>query len=326
MKFGLNTKQWGNFYNEALEQALLAKKLGFSSIWFMEHHGYDKAGYLSSPLKALTALAGELEGMILGTNILIAPLYNPVRLAEDVAHLDVISGGRFVLGVGIGYRPEEYEALGLPDLYKRRGGWLDETIPFLRKCWSEESVAHEGKFYRVKDVRIEPRPVDKNGPSIYVGGRSRAALTRAAKLGDGWIEGPASFRSDVVEYSRTYTEESQKIGKGPKIILTRDSFVANDADSAWNACEPALTRSYLDYANHGHPVIKQDFNPREDGKDMFIVGNPDEAIAEIEKYKKEINVDHIVLRPSFNEKISHENILSAIRLVGEKVIPYFQEK
>jgi probable F420-dependent oxidoreductase len=133
----------------------------------------------------LGVVAGATERLRLVTSVLVLPYRNPVLTAKMVASLDVLSGGRVMLGIGTGWLKEEFEALGSPD-FSRRGAVTDEWITIFKQLWSQSPASFDGRFYRYTDIRCEPFPVQKPHPPIWVGGHSPAALRRTARHGDGW--------------------------------------------------------------------------------------------------------------------------------------------
>ncbi|HET6605520.1 MAG TPA: LLM class F420-dependent oxidoreductase [Rhodopila sp.] len=133
----------------------------------------------------LGVVAGATEKLRLVTSVLVLPYRNPVLTAKMVASLDVLSGGRVTLGVGVGWLKEEFEALGSPD-FERRGAVTDEWIAIFKQLWTQSPASFKGEFYQYADIRSEPFPLQKPHPPIWVGGHSRAALRRTAKHGDGW--------------------------------------------------------------------------------------------------------------------------------------------
>src|SRR5689334_11528585 len=134
----------------------------------------------------LARLAALTERVTVGTAILLLPLYPPALVAKQVADLDRVTGGRVVLGIGVGGEyPAEFRACGVP--IAERGRRTDEAIPLLRRLWTAEEVSHPGPFHPMEDVRIQPAPVQPGGPPIVVAGRQPVAMRRAATLGDGWM-------------------------------------------------------------------------------------------------------------------------------------------
>jgi alkanesulfonate monooxygenase SsuD/methylene tetrahydromethanopterin reductase-like flavin-dependent oxidoreductase (luciferase family) len=175
----------GELYREAVQLALEAERLGFDSVWLSEHHFFPD-GYTPSPLVHAAALASRTERIAIGTGVMLAPLHNPVRLAEDAATVQVLSDGRLVLGLGQGWRREEFDGLGIP--YEGRHLRLEETVRVLRDAWG--------------DGPVTPKPTPR--PPIWIGGMSEPAVRRAARIGDCYLASWASvddFRRRV-EWAR----------------------------------------------------------------------------------------------------------------------------
>ena len=176
---GLWTGQ-GSDYRDAVPLAVAAEEAGFDSFWVTEHHSLPD-GYLPAPLTLLAALAPVTARIALGTGLVLAPLHHPLRLAEDAAVVDRLSGGRLVLGLGLGYAEHEYRAFGVDPA--RRGGRLEALVGALRTAWTGRPFcAPELGLY---DVRVTPTPA--HPVPIWLGGSSDKAFDRAARLGDGFI-------------------------------------------------------------------------------------------------------------------------------------------
>jgi len=323
MKFGMAPIQWGWYWSWTVEEVQLAEKLGFDSAWILEHHGREDM-YYPSPLVALAGLASATKRIELGTCILILPLYHPVHVAEDAAVVDVISGGRLILGVGLGYRREEYEVFQVP--MKARGDRMTESLVLIKKLWTEPTVDFEGKFFKVRGFSLYPKPVRKPHPPIWVGGWSRRALRRAAELGDAWFIGPVGSLGDVLNSYRVYMDYTKKLGKKPeRIPLVREAYVAEDPVEAREKAEKYIGAMYFrDYVSWGHSLVK-DLRGFEDvARDRFIVGDPDECISQVEDAAKRLGVTDMIFRVHYPGMDLKEG-LEVIRLLGEKVIPYFKD-
>jgi alkanesulfonate monooxygenase SsuD/methylene tetrahydromethanopterin reductase-like flavin-dependent oxidoreductase (luciferase family) len=170
------------FHAQALEQIVAAEALGFDSVWLTEHHFTDD-GYTPSPLVVAGAIGARTSRMRIGTNLMILPLHDPVRIAEDAATLSLITGGRFDLGVGGGYRKVEFDQFGR-DL-RHRPSLMEEAVAVIRAAWSGERVDFAGKRFRVGGLRVTPAP--EHPPRLLMGGLSAPAMERAAALGDGFL-------------------------------------------------------------------------------------------------------------------------------------------
>jgi probable F420-dependent oxidoreductase len=190
MKVGVNLL---NFGPAASPESLLrwtrtVEALGYHFIMISDHVAPTPdvmARYpvpLYDPFASLVWLAGQTRALELGTTVVILPYRHPLHLARLTANLDNLCGGRFILGVGVGWAKQEFEALGVP--FNRRGAISDETLAIVRRCWTEDVVTHAGRFFTFRDVHTAPRPLRR--PPIWVGGGSDAALRRAVRHGDAW--------------------------------------------------------------------------------------------------------------------------------------------
>ncbi|MBX3706389.1 MAG: LLM class F420-dependent oxidoreductase [Pseudomonadales bacterium] len=211
MKFGLFGVCSGICADPAVGRRLarLAEDLGYESLWTGEHVVLPEPRQAPSPAEpefpmlhpstGLAFLAAVTEHVLLGTGIVLIAQRNPVVLAKEMASLDVLSGGRLVLGVGAGYLHQEFRALGIP--FDERGARTDEAIDVLRALWNEPHPRFRGQFTSFNNIQSQPRPVQPGGPPIVVGGTSRAALRRAVQKAQGWY----GFALDV-EQTRTVLE------------------------------------------------------------------------------------------------------------------------
>lgn len=328
MKLGFIPTEGGYFYADFVEEVLYGEELGFDSVWLEEHHSV-KNHYWPSPLVALAGVATRTSRIMLGTDIVVLPFYHPVRIAEDIAMLDGMSGGRFILGAAIGYRPEEFTLYGVP--LEKRGANYAESITLMRHLWREESVTFQGKYYQVENAKIEPRPLQP--PQIWLGGWGPLMLQRAATLGDAWIPGPTAGLDKLLEAKAQYMDYLKEAGKDPQTVptpLTREVVIADTDEKAREMAERFLMINYRDEYGGGwkHPLIrKEDGVPvnqlDELGKDRFIIGSPDTCLRQIQRFVDTFCVDHLICRLYF-PGIPHDFIMDELELLGKEIIPAFK--
>jgi alkanesulfonate monooxygenase SsuD/methylene tetrahydromethanopterin reductase-like flavin-dependent oxidoreductase (luciferase family) len=231
---------FGTFYAEMFRQVDFVEQAGFDSIWLTEHHFTDD-GYLGALMPVLAAIASRTRRVTLGSYVLLAPFYHPLRLAEDSAAIDVISNGRLRLGIGLGYRGEEFGGFGIAR--SERLGRTLETIEILKRAWTGERFSYDGKYFKFNDVRVLPRPLSQPHPELLWGGMTAKAIERGARLG-------LSFACNLGRREvQLYRDALQRYGKDLaafSIVGNRIVYVADNFDQAWADIEqPALYQASL---------------------------------------------------------------------------------
>ena len=306
------------------------EELGFDSVWMEEHHGVYNH-YWPSPLVVLAGFATRTSRLVLGTNIAVLPFYQPVRMAEDAAMLDIMSGGRFILGVAIGYRADEFALFEAP--MEKRGARLSEAVRLMQRLWTEDEVTFEGQYYRLERARLEPKPTTAGGVPIWIGGWGTLSLRRAAELAAGWVPGPTAKLDKLLDAQATYRGFLQAAGRNPAgypTPLTREVVIADTSARARELAERHLLVNYRDEygGSWSHPLIAQEgaavvSHLDSIGQDRFIVGNPDECIATIRRFQEAFGVDHLICRLYF-PGMPHEHILRELELLSREVFPAFR--
>ena len=231
-----------SLYAAALEQCAWADKLGFTDVQLMEHHA-STDGYLPSPIVLGSAVAGVTSRLAVRLCLVLLPLYDPLRIAEDLAVLDLISGGRLRLTVGLGYRQEEYDQFGVD--MRRRPSLMEEAVQTLKRAWTGEPFD-----YRGRRVRVLPRPAQRPRPLISMGGASPASARRAARIADAYY--PVAPRLYEI-----YRDELLALGKTPPPADGRAEtssgdvyvFVAEDPEREWAQIAPHAAHDTREYAS-----------------------------------------------------------------------------
>jgi alkanesulfonate monooxygenase SsuD/methylene tetrahydromethanopterin reductase-like flavin-dependent oxidoreductase (luciferase family) len=263
-----------DLYRAAVEQCAWADRLGFDSVSLLEHHA-SVDGYLPSPIVLGSAVAGVTERMLIRMSVVLLPLYDPIRAAEDLAVLDLISDGRLRLTVGAGYRDVEYEQFGLD--IKRRPSLMEHGISVLKQAWSGEPFE-----YRGHTVRVLPRPAQRPRPEIALGGSSPAAAKRAARIAD-------DFQPVVPKLYDIYLEELAALGKPvpERRVRSRGGgmffHIAEDPDRAWASIAPHAMHETNDYAEwakgmRGSPYRAFDSADELRASGMYEIVTPEAAV------------------------------------------------
>jgi alkanesulfonate monooxygenase SsuD/methylene tetrahydromethanopterin reductase-like flavin-dependent oxidoreductase (luciferase family) len=287
-------------FQQLVRQVEAARDLGFHSVWVGDHHVTPHLYYQSVPAIArLTAHAGTMQ---IGPFLLL-PLYPPVLLAEQMATLDVITDGRLTLMIALGWQPEAYAAFGIP--WKERVARFEEGMAILRLLFAKDTVDYHGRFHRFEGVSFQPKPVRGRIP-LWIGASAEPAIRRAARLGDAWIIGPLTPLETVKAQMNVYKAALQEYGKEGTVDefpMRRDVFIAEDREAALKIVEPALKSGYRGV--RGNPL------------EVLIVGGPHEFIEKIEQLRA-LGTSHVLLRFIVQ---TQEDILRAIQIIGEQVIP-----
>jgi alkanesulfonate monooxygenase SsuD/methylene tetrahydromethanopterin reductase-like flavin-dependent oxidoreductase (luciferase family) len=311
-------------FAETLEQVRLIRQLGFDSIWAGEHH--VTPGFHFYPQMALLQrLAAEAEGLWIGTNVTLLPLHNPVELAEVGAFMDMITGGKFLLGIGLGYRPEEYAIYGVP--MPERVSRFNEAVTIIRRLWTEDHVTHKGRHWQFSDATIRPRPLQQPNPPIIIGAQVEAAITRAAKIGDGWLVVPIPTLDQLTGQMAQYKSArlAAKLPASPHICRLLEVGCAPDDATAARRVAPFLMEKYKAYFSWGLEGLTIDPKapPEEQFRGLavnrFAVGSPS-SVADMLVAQHRAGVTHLSMRASW-PGMGQDDILAGIELLGKQVLP-----
>jgi alkanesulfonate monooxygenase SsuD/methylene tetrahydromethanopterin reductase-like flavin-dependent oxidoreductase (luciferase family) len=297
---------------DLVEQVRAARRAGFASVWFPHH-------YLTAPLQMLqlapvmSYLLPEAKGMTVGPGILILPLLNPVHVAEEAATLDALSEGKFVLGVGLGYREGEFAAFGMP--LSERVARFNEAVGLIRRLWAEERVTHEGRFWRVQDHGASLRPSAGNLP-IWIAAQAEPAIRRAARLGEAWLIVPSSTLMEVDAQMRVYRAGLVEAGRHADCFpIERECYVGSSHARALEECRGPLEYKYAAYAAWGLRASTQ--VPFEEFvRDRFIIGDAAFVKEEVARYREVLGVDHFIMRVQW-PGLDQDKALASIRRLGE---------
>ncbi|UCE84646.1 MAG: LLM class flavin-dependent oxidoreductase [Deltaproteobacteria bacterium] len=292
----------GGSRDDVLSLSRRIETLGFDSIWAGDHISFHVP--IIESITLLSFVAAATERVRLGTGVYLLPLRHPSITAKTTAALDRLSGGRLTLGVGVGgeFAPE-FEATGIP--LRERGSRTDESIPLLRRLWTEDGVAHEGRHFRFAPVSLDPKPLQPGGPPIWVGGRSPAAMRRAGRLGDGYI----STMTSTERYAKNLAAieaEAAACGRAPCAFGTGALLFTVLGD----AYEPALERA----ATMLGTIYRRDF--REAAARYCLLGRPEDCLEQLERFV-DAGCRHFTLSPlsdpsEFLERVA-EGILPELR-------------
>jgi probable F420-dependent oxidoreductase len=290
---------------EQLALARRCEELGLDSLWTGDHVSFH--GPIYESLTLLAAYAGITTRIKLGSGVYLLALRQPAVVAKITSTLDALSGGRLIFGVGVGgENPKEFEACGIP--HTERGARVTEGIDVVRTLWRDTPASFKGRFTEFAGVSIDPKPVQRPGPPIWVGGRSDAALKRAGRQGDGWV-------SYVVQPER-YAQSLAKIHEAAEQAGRRlDGFVAahltfitvgRDYESAERTWVRILSRRYA-----------QDFGPL--ARKYGVIGTPEQCAEQLERFAR-AGCHYFVMNPVGDPQDEREQL----EAIASEVIPRTQ--
>lgn len=318
MHFGVLLPHFGKEASPVrlVDGSKMCEEIGFDSVWVRDHllwhpHGMERAGLkFVEPFITLAAIAGVTRKILLGTAVLI-PVRWPLKLAQNLASLSYIAGGRVIAGVGLGSTPAELAAAGLKG--EDRVNILRETVEILRLIWEENNASYKGKIFAFEDATIEPKPVEPI--PIFYGGSTRASIRRVAEYCDGWIAGrvPMATYDDRLRYLRQLTDRKITLANIPIIRIDRDRKKARgDIDIE------ALAGSSEGSSHWVKPAAGK-FQTIEDLEGLLIVGNPDDCAREIEKFLQR-GIEHLV----FDLRLQYDRYEESLELIGKELLPRFR--
>jgi probable F420-dependent oxidoreductase len=292
-----------------LEWAEQSERLGFDALWFRDHVLWHSP--VLDPFTMLGAIAARTSRLRLGPGVLLLPLRHPTLVAKAIATLDVVSGGRAMLGVGVGGEfPKEYEACGVP--LSERGRRADEALEVIRALWTRAPAGHAGRFFPFEGAVMEPRPVQRPHPPIWVGGRSDAALRRAARFGDGWLAyfaTPGRIRESLEKIAAFREIASRETGApGPESRAFGAGLILYACLAASREEARAAAAAYLSNEYH---------QPFESLVDRYCaLGSPADCAQTVQRFV-EAGVDHVVLIPT----VTPERVSEQLARLAEDALP-----
>jgi alkanesulfonate monooxygenase SsuD/methylene tetrahydromethanopterin reductase-like flavin-dependent oxidoreductase (luciferase family) len=304
---------------QILQRAQLAYKTNFEALFVAQHYvtGPDSAILQSLPL--LAYLVGQVPGMYLGTSIFLLPLHHPVMVAEYVATLDNLSGGKFLFGVGQGYRDVEFQSFGIDK--RQRRDRLVEGLEVIRKLWSEDGVTFHGKCFQLDRVTIAPKPLQRPGPPILMGADTLKTVARVPEVADHWIASRRHSKPFLRKAVPAYKAALERQGKQFKgLFIFRDLCIADSMREAEDRIREGYERRYERYQQWGQPGERYDLAFDELKQDRLILGSPAEVIDQVMAYHDEFGAEFMwfmVDWPGMDPRFT----LETIQRFGEQVIP-----
>jgi luciferase family oxidoreductase group 1 len=321
-------------YTRAIDVAQAAETLGFRNIWLAEHH-FSTYGYLSRPAQLATFIAAKTTRLRVGTAVIVVPLHHPLVIAEEIATLDLLAGGRVDIGLGRGYQHYEFERLGL-ELDSARARW-EESVDIILKAFSGEPFTYDGKIFKIPETTIFPQPFQKPHPPIWVTAQSPESIEATVRRGFNVLTGGFGVPIErMAEFRRLFDRlvGEAKPARTPEVGVQRAVYVTDsvaDARAAaeearWNMRVTLSLRNHYERVERGRAIAVP--APKEPDVDdlldrFLVIGTPDTVIRQITRIKELVGISHFNCSFWFGD-VEHPRILKSMELFAREVMPAFR--
>jgi alkanesulfonate monooxygenase SsuD/methylene tetrahydromethanopterin reductase-like flavin-dependent oxidoreductase (luciferase family) len=316
-------------FQEQLEQARLAEKLGFDSLLKNSHFaGYPLQEFQQLPF--LARIMTEAPSLRLLTGVVLLSLQSPLDMAEQLASIDVMSGGKLIFGCGLGYREVEFKGFGTTQ--KDRVPRFVENLAAIKRLWSEDHVSMKGSHFELVDATLSMKPLQQPTPPIWIGANADVAIERAAQLADAWFMNPHQRMETIARQLEIYKRALDKFNKPfpDEVPIAREIFVANSREEAIRTAQPFLAEKYKIYQQWGQqkamPKGDNDLGLNYDEllEDRFLLGSPQEIADQIIAQNKQCGINHLVLQ--FHWVGTPQNlVLESMTRFAEEVRPLVEQ-
>lgn len=306
------------------ELVATAEQLGFRLMVAGQHFLGAELRYFQ-PIPWLTHMASHAPRMQTATGIVLLSMVNPVDVAEQMATLDVLTDGRSIFGVGLGYSAHEFAAFGVAP--GTRVARFEESLTLVRALWSGDVVDFSGRFFSVAGARPAVRPLQKDGPPVWIGGQARAAVQRAARLGDAWYAPPFPTHTELVELRHLFleTRAAHELPTAGDFPIRRELLIAPTRAVAMDAALQRYRARYETYRKWGlsgenTPVEQSGEQVRTDIEDRFVLGSASECAEQLERLRVDSGMTHFVFKPHW-PGLPHAEAMRQLELFGTLVLP-----
>jgi alkanesulfonate monooxygenase SsuD/methylene tetrahydromethanopterin reductase-like flavin-dependent oxidoreductase (luciferase family) len=312
-------------FREMTEQARLADRLGYASITNGMH-------YSSRPFQQfqqfpfLSRIMAEAPNLRLNFGVILLSLHKPLDIAENLASVDIMSGGKVIFGAALGYREVEFLAFGTSA--KEKVKRFEENLIAIRRLWTEDVVSMKGSHFELTEASAATKPVQEPHPPIWIGANADPAIKRAARMGTCWYVNPHNRIDTIIRQTGVYRQALDAVGKPfPKEFpARREVFVAKSRDEAMRLCKPFLAQKYQTYHEWGQdkamPDGDNDLGLAFDDlvRDRFLVGSPDEVAEQILHLNRETGINHLIMSMQW-PGMPQAMVLDTIAMFAEEVFP-----
>jgi luciferase family oxidoreductase group 1 len=320
-------------YSRAIDIAQAAETLGFRNVWLAEHH-FSTYGYLSRPAQLATFIAAKTTRLRVGTAVIVVPLHHPLVIAEEIATLDQLAGGRVDIGLGRGYQHYEFERLGL-ELDSARSRW-EESVDVILKAFQGEPFSYEGKLFTIPETSVFPQPLQQPHPPIWVTAQSPESIEATVRRGFNVLTGGFGVSLERMgEFRRLFDRRvaEAKPARQLEVGVQRAVYVTDsDADARaaaeearWNMRVTLSLRNHYERVERGRAIAVP--APKEPDTDdlldrYLVIGTPDTCIRQIKRIQELVGITHFNCSFWFGD-LEHPRILRSMELFAREVMPAF---
>jgi alkanesulfonate monooxygenase SsuD/methylene tetrahydromethanopterin reductase-like flavin-dependent oxidoreductase (luciferase family) len=328
-------------FAQGMAQVEAAERWGLDAMWLAELHFVPKRSVLSFPLGLAAAIAVRTERMKIGIAVQVLPLAHPLRIAEDAATVDQLSHGRLIFGAGRSGLPRTYEAYGIS--YAESRERFSEALEVIKLAWTQPSVSYNGKYHRIENVAVMPRPFQQPMPDIRIAATSPDTFVTNGTLGYPIFVAVRTERfADLVPDIRRYREAFQAAGHPgkPAVYLRVPAYVAETDARARDEAGPGILQLFRSHAQilkdaaaktnepaaiarakHADRLVNATYE--ETLGQQVLSGSPDTFAAQLREVRDELGLDGILAELNCSGTIPHDNVMTALRLLCQEVMPQF---
>src|SRR4051812_21633437 len=318
-------------YARGIEQAQAAEELGYRNVWLGEHH-FSTYGYISRPAQFASYLAAKTTKIRVGTAVIVVPLHHPLLIAEEIALLDILSGGRLDVGLGRGYQRYEFERFGLQ--LDAGGQRWDEAIDILLKALGGEPFSYEGKMFKIPETTVYPQALQKPYPPMWITAQSEYSIDAAVRRGFDVLTGGFGVPVErLAEFGQIFNRvvAEAKPARAPRVGVQRAVYVTKDAADAraaaeearWNMRVTLSLRNNYERVEAGKAVsIPAKTEPTIDEliDRYLVIGTPDTVIRQIKRVQELVGITHFNCSFWFGD-MTQKRVLRSMELFAKEVMP-----
>jgi alkanesulfonate monooxygenase SsuD/methylene tetrahydromethanopterin reductase-like flavin-dependent oxidoreductase (luciferase family) len=329
-------------YDHSLEEIALADAAGFDGVWLVEHHFFREYSHCAAPEVVFGAISQRTERMRIGHGVVLLAFNHPVRVAERIAALDILSGGRMDVGVGRGVSPLEYEVFG--GTMSESRGRVDEGLEILRRAWADKPFAHDGQFWSFPEIDVVPKPLQKPHPPLWTAAVSPETFPMAAEKGLGVLAGPFKPLFMISEDREAFVKRCSELGRDPAELgfgMTVGVVVLDDHERAREVARTnirwfyeqllRLTAPVLEKGGESYRYYREELGTLQaltggtpslealEAAGMVVAGDPEHAIEQL-RGLTDHGIDHVLCALQAGG-VPHDDVTRSIELMGEHVIP-----